>query len=244
MTRGLLRASLRTLLMQASWNYDRLVGLGFATSIEPLLRWLPGGPGGERYRAALARAAQFFNAHPYLAGLAVGAVARAEFEGAAPAHVERLRGALIAPLGSVGDRLVWAGVLPATVALGLALAVLVEPWWGAVAFLAAYNGVHFVLRVWAVRAGWREGTAVARALTAAGLQRGLGAVGPAAGLLLGFAIPPVTAWLAADLALEPSLGLGVVAAAAIVLARWIWPALGGVRFGLLVAGAAIAVGWV
>src|SRR5256886_7465612 len=90
-----------------------------------------GGGGGAAYRAAVARGAHFFNAHPYLCGLAVGAAARAEHEGVPPEQVERLRTALCGPLGSLGDRLVWAGWLPFTsglalvgVALGLGLSAI------------------------------------------------------------------------------------------------------------------------
>ena len=64
------------------------------------------------YRAALARESRYFNAHPYLAGVAVGALTRAELDGVDPARIERFRTALAGPLGSVGDRLVWASWLP------------------------------------------------------------------------------------------------------------------------------------
>ena len=46
---------------------------GFLRNFEPALRLLPGGVGGPAYRAALARECQYFNAHPYLAAIAVGA---------------------------------------------------------------------------------------------------------------------------------------------------------------------------
>ena len=70
------------------------------------------GQDGHAYRAALARESQYFNAHPYLAAVAVGALARAELDGEPPARIERFRTALCGPLGSVGDRLVWAAWLP------------------------------------------------------------------------------------------------------------------------------------
>jgi PTS system mannose-specific IID component len=94
-TRGLWRAWLGTLLIQASWNYDRMVGLGSAFASIPLLRDLPK----ERYRAAMERATQFFNAHPYMAGMEVGAVARAEHDGVPGDQIRRMRHALVGPLG-------------------------------------------------------------------------------------------------------------------------------------------------
>src|SRR3990172_6002878 len=122
MTRGMLAAWVRTLIVQASWNYDRMVGLGVAYAMEPLLRGLPGGRANDRYAAALKRVAGFFNAHPYLTGMAAGALARVEYDGVPEAQADRLRRALIGPLGSVGDQLVWAGWLPMSVAVGLIVA--------------------------------------------------------------------------------------------------------------------------
>src|SRR3989442_3128679 len=69
-----------------------MLGVGVGVAEEPLLRDLADG----KYRPAVARGAHFFNAHPYLAGLAVGAAARAEHDGASPEQIERLRTALAA----------------------------------------------------------------------------------------------------------------------------------------------------
>jgi PTS system mannose-specific IID component len=123
MKRGMMAAWIRTLIVQASWNYDRMVGIGVAHAMEPLLRDLPGGRGNGRYAGALRRVAGFFNAHPYLTGMAAGALARAEYDGVPEAQADRLRKALIGPLGSVGDQLIWAGWLPLSAAVGLIVTV-------------------------------------------------------------------------------------------------------------------------
>ena len=72
---------LRLLAVQGAWNYETLMGNGIAFAVEPALRLLPGGRNGEAYRAAMARQNGYFNANPYLAGIAVGAVALARFHG-------------------------------------------------------------------------------------------------------------------------------------------------------------------
>jgi len=112
---------LRLLAVQGAWNYETLMGNGIAFAMEPGLRLLPGGRTGAPFRAAMARHAGYFNAHPYLAGLAVGALVRAELDGEDATRIERFRTACCGPLGSVGDRLVWAGWLPgcSLVALGV-----------------------------------------------------------------------------------------------------------------------------
>lgn len=188
---------LRLFTVQGSYNYERMLGLGIGVAEEPLLRDLAdGGRGGDAaYRRAVARAAHFFNAHPYLCGLAVGAAARAEHDGVSPEHVERLRSALCGPLGSLGDRLVWAGWLPCTSAFAMAALTLGLGWWAAVAFLVIYNTGHVALRWWALRAGWEYGTRVAAALHHPVLLRAAAIIGPATALATGLALPLAAAYL-------------------------------------------------
>lgn len=242
MKRGHLRAFLRCFTVQASWNYEHMLGVGLGHATEPLLRDLPGGRGGTAYRNALGRAAGYFNAHPYLVGLAAGALARAEHDGVPPAHVDRLRTALLGPLGSVGDRLVWAGTLPAAVGVGLALAATAPVGVGAAALLVLHNVVHLTLRVWSLRAGWRLGPQIARALGAPVLTRALDVAGPAAALAVGFALPVTGAWLTAEFAARDRLLTAAVALSAVGLLRWLLPRIGAVRLGLLAAGLAVLGG--
>ena len=80
---GLVRSLLRLFTVQGSWNYERMQGVGIGVAEEPLLRDLRAevGDDGVAYRAAVARGAHFFNAHPYLCGLAVGAALAAGVAG-------------------------------------------------------------------------------------------------------------------------------------------------------------------
>lgn len=180
----------RLLAVQASWNYELMLGPGIGFATEPALRALPGGPGGEAYRAALARQSRYFNAHPYLAAVAVGALSRAEWDAQPPAQIERFRTAMCGPLGSVGDRLVWAGWLPfcALVAL-LAYGLGAGPLAVAVLFLVLYNAGHIGLRAWGLRVGWRNGLRVATALGNPVLRRGPQYIARAVMCLAGAAIP-------------------------------------------------------
>jgi mannose/fructose/N-acetylgalactosamine-specific phosphotransferase system component IID len=238
MTR-LVHAWLRTLLVQASFSFDRMIGVGTAWAIQPLLKDLPE----ERYRAAMQRATRFFNAHPYFAGMAIGAIARVEHEDLPPETVDRLRHALVSPLGSVGDKLIWAGLMPAAVGIGLTVGALVSPVTGALTFLALYNVGHFALRTWALREGWSKGREVSRALTARGIQRGLRLAGPVGGFAVGVAIPIVGGWLARGFLLQTKLSVALVAVLAVAFAQWILPSFRGLRFGAVAAAAALVVGW-
>ncbi|CAA9324073.1 MAG: hypothetical protein AVDCRST_MAG40-1605 [uncultured Gemmatimonadaceae bacterium] len=180
---------LRLLAVQGSWNYENLSGNGIGFCIEPALRLLPGGRGGEAYHAALARQARYFNAHPYLAAVAVGALARAELDGEPAARIERFRTALCGPLGSVGDQLVWAGWLPFCSVLTLgAYGLGAGPGTAVLMFLALYNAGHLGLRAWGLQTGWRRGLRVATALATPVLRRGPAHIARAVALVGGAAV--------------------------------------------------------
>lgn len=159
------RAFLRSFAVQASWNYRSFLGGGLAFCLLPLLRRIHGGDP-ETKRRSIARALEPFNAHPYLAPMAVGALARMERDGTDTAALQRLRRAMQGPLGAVGDRLVWTGwrpfcLLSAVVAYSLGLG----PWASVVLFLASYNAGHLALRAWAFRRGWHHGPAALEGLS-------------------------------------------------------------------------------
>jgi PTS system mannose-specific IID component len=176
--------ALRLFMIQSAWNYELLLGNGVGFCIEPALRLLPGGKGGVAYREALSRESQYFNAHPYLAAVAVGALARAELEGAQPARIERFRTALCGPLGSVGDRLVWAGWLPFCSLLALAAFGLgAGPVTVLLLFLGLYNLGHVALRAWGLSVGWRNGMRVAGSLATPWLREGPAHLARAAAML-------------------------------------------------------------
>ena len=180
----------RLLAVQSAWNYETLVGNGIGFCVEPALRRLPGGLQGDAYRSALARESQYFNAHPYLTSVAVGALARAELDGEAPERIERFRTALCGPLGALGDRLIWATFLPlcsfaALVVFGAGASPLAT----VLTFLGLYNAGHLGLRVWGLQAGWRNGLAVAHSLGHPMLQQAQPQLGKLAAALAGVALP-------------------------------------------------------
>lgn len=204
---------LRSFAVQGSWNYETLLGNGIAFCTLPALQHLPGGKCGAACASAVARQATYFNAHPYLAPVAIGALARAELDGEDPVRIERFRTALCGPLGSVGDQLVWAGWLPfnsivALGAYGLGAHALATTG----IFLLLFNAGHLGLRAWGLRAGLARGVRVAPALANPVFRRGPLYVARAAALLAGVALP-----LALQRAIGPGSGLaGVVVIAAVV----------------------------
>ncbi|MFC1661214.1 PTS system mannose/fructose/sorbose family transporter subunit IID, partial [Gemmatimonadota bacterium] len=130
-----------------------MIGGGFAFAILPVLRALFGKTG-EGLRSALQRHCDHFNAHPYLASLALGAVCRMEEESRDPEEVRRFKTAVRGPFGSLGDALIWVGWRPATVLAALTLALAgVPPGWTVGFFLVLYNLGHLTLRIWGFQTG-------------------------------------------------------------------------------------------
>ena len=193
---------LRSFAVQGSWNYRTLIGAGLAFALLPTLRRLHEGDP-ERLRQAVARHSGLFNSHPYFASVAIGAVAALESQGEEPTVVERFKQALRGSLGTVGDRLFWAGWRPVVVLLALALLLTGAPGWAAVGgFLLVYNSVHLTTRIWGFRVGFAEGKRVGERLRRSSLEqadRSLEWAGPflaglllplvAAGGLVGVALP-------------------------------------------------------
>lgn len=181
----------RSLLIQGSWNYRTMIGSGFAYALLPVLRHLYGSDP-EGLREPVERHMEHFNAHPYLSSLALGAVVRLESEGADPDVVRKLKTAMGGPLGSLGDALLWATVLPGLALAALALLWLGVPVWLAVAvFLVAFNVVHLGVRVWGFRAGRRVGREVGGLLARADLSGWTHRAQPVVVVLLGLLVGAV-----------------------------------------------------
>jgi mannose PTS system EIID component len=150
----------RALAIQGSWNYETLVGTGFAFAILPALRRVY--PDATALDGAIRRHEGPFNSHPYLAPLALGAVIRLEADREDPAVIDRFKAALRGSLGTLGDQLVWAGWRPICVLSALVLLLGGAPWYVAVvAFLALYNAGHLALMGWGLSVGLRDGKFVA-----------------------------------------------------------------------------------
>lgn len=238
------QALLRLYGVQAAWTYERMSGIGVGHAAAPMLRELYATRPAEERRAAVARSAEFFNSHPYLAGIAVGAVVRAERDGVPGPVISRLRTALSGPLGALGDQLIWAGEVPALIGFTLALV----PFCGIWAVLAAvivHNLIRFRLTSWGLDLGLREGLSVGAALQRTWLPGRAEDAQRVAAFAVGLAIP-LTAWgLLAAVPLRVALTVlaVVLVGAFLALAPVTRSRVTGLRIGLgLMAIALIVVG--
>lgn len=234
--RGVTRAVARLLALQAAWNYERMQGIGMGWAAVPLLGDLRASDAA-RHTAATVRSAEFFNGHPYLAGLALGAAVRAEYDGATGEQVQRLRTAVGGPLGALGDQLFWAGLLPGLAGCAILGVTLGLPGLAVGGLLVTWNGIRLATTLWGLRTGLREGPLVARAIRDSWLTDAAQRVGRLAGLAVGAAIPAAAAWLLGGLTGPAGLTALAVGAVGVLLAR-IRPAwFTGLRYGLLLIAA-------
>lgn len=227
------QALIRLLGVQAAWTYERMAGIGVGHAAAPLLRDLFRDRPDEERRAAVARSAAYFNSHPYLAGVAVGAVVCAEREGRAGAMITRFRVALSGPLGALGDQLIWTGEVPALMGLALATVPWLG-WWSVAVLLVVHNILRVRLTLWGLDLGLREGVQVGAALQQSWLPRAATEAQRVAAFAVGLGIPIAAAWL-----LDSEAPAGVcrtLAAAALgivlLLAPWTRARVSGLRFGL------------
>ncbi len=92
------------LLLQGSWNFERLQGLGFLFAILPALKKIYPR---EDLQSVCQQHASYFNTHPYLAPLVAGAVLKLEEERAAGIEqqvaIDDFKEMVAAPYAAIGD---------------------------------------------------------------------------------------------------------------------------------------------
>jgi PTS system mannose-specific IID component len=113
------------LFIHASYNYERLQGLGFAHAMKPVIEHLYTTAAGRA--AALRRHLAFFNSEPQFGALVPGAVIALEEERAAGADlsdetINGVKSGLMGPLAGVGDSLIQGLITPLLLSVGISLA--------------------------------------------------------------------------------------------------------------------------
>ncbi|PLX86917.1 MAG: hypothetical protein C0618_07995 [Desulfuromonas sp.] len=153
----LFRVWLRLFLLQGSWNFERLQGLGFFFALFPALQKLHGE---DRLVTACQQHAGYFNTHPYLAPMVAGAVLKLETDrqqGLDPAvDIQDFKDMVAAPYAAIGDALFWGGLRPLAAGFALLFAVkgiVLAP----LIFLVSYNFLPLCFRTLGFIHGYRAG---------------------------------------------------------------------------------------
>jgi len=151
---------LRSLLIQASFNFWRMQNLGFTYALIPIGRLF--GKDQKRMQILLSRHMQLFNSHPYMTGPILGSVIHIEEENLKDEKTVTnedaltLKSTLSGPYAAIGDSFFWGAYRPMSALTGVFFAVqgyLTAP---LVAFFL-YNTVHLWIRWKGFAEGYRLG---------------------------------------------------------------------------------------
>jgi mannose PTS system EIID component len=143
---------LRSLTIQASFNFKRMQNLGFAfTMLPPLRKKDP-----ERIADSLSHHLQMFNTHPYMTAAVIGSIVRLE-EGGDRVEADHLKKAVMGPYAAIGDSFFWGALRLFSAAGAVILAYqgyLLAP----LVFLLLYNPAHVWVRWEGFSEGYRQGS--------------------------------------------------------------------------------------
>ncbi len=145
----------RQFLVQGCWNYEGMQNVGFAYAIFPALReFYAGRP--EEAQKAVKRHLEFFNTHPAMGAVILGAGVQLEARAAAgkadPKGIGAFKVGLMGSLGAIGDAYFWGALRPMASAAGAILALL-HPMIGIAVLLVIYNATHLAVRFRGFTAG-------------------------------------------------------------------------------------------
>lgn len=146
----------RSLLLQASFNYERMQAAGWLYGLSPALKKI------HTNKSDLSKAMKghlgFFNTHPFLVTFVMGIVLAMERSKQEVNAIQSTKIAVGAPLGGIGDALFWLTLLPICGGIGASLA-LQGSIMGAVFFFVVFNIVHFSLRFGLAHYAYKMGVA-------------------------------------------------------------------------------------
>lgn len=187
----------RSFFIQGSWNFERMLALGFCFALIPVVRRVTRN---NRQRIALLqRHLQFFNTHPFTALWVLGAVAKLEqlalrekWQGDRPIRLFKER--LCGPLGAIGDTLFWARAKPVAAMIGVIVAMHAG-WLAVPLFLVAYNLPHLWFRAHALFQGFGEGFDVVRRISVRRFQPLADRLALAGAAVLGILVASSAKWV-------------------------------------------------
>lgn len=193
------RVFLRTMVLQASWNSQRMQNLGLLSALLPFRRTQPQNITEDRVFCR--RYYEFFNTNPYFANYVIGGLLRLEHERAAgtvlpPGMTATYRDSLGRTFASLGDQLFWLGLRPALI---MAICLMgLHGWQNAIlATVGLFALGQLWLRWWALGRGFNLGLDIVQLLRSPHWHKAIAWMGKASmlltGLVAGFFLARVSA---------------------------------------------------
>lgn len=149
---------------EASWNYEKMQGLGYCYSMIPVLKKLY--PEKEELKTALKVHNQFFNCHQEFTEIILGADIAIEEKGGADAldAASAIKTGLMGPLAGIGDTMF--GVIANTIIFSIGSYMALQGNSFGIWLNLIWATIRIVLRGWFLKAGYREGTRLITTMSA------------------------------------------------------------------------------
>lgn len=168
-----MKVALRSQFIQANWNYERMHNVGYAFTMNPLIRTLYKNK--EDQIQAAQRHLEFVNTHPYLYGPINGVVIALEEERANGTDIsdEAINGVkigMMGPLAGIGDPVFWGTLRPVIGAFAASMA-LSQSILGPIIFFVAWNVIRWAFIWYTQELGYRSGTEITKDLGGGILQK-------------------------------------------------------------------------
>ncbi len=152
----------RSLMLQASFNYERMQAAGWLYSMAPGLEKIHTNK--EDLSKSMTHNLEFFNTHPFLVTFVMGIVLSLEQQKADIQTIRSVRVAAMGPLGGIGDALFWFTLVPITAGLTAQMAIDGSVL-GPILYFIITFGVQMGLRFWLMNWSYSLGTGAIGALT-------------------------------------------------------------------------------
>ena len=162
----------RSNFLQASWNMERMQGLGYCFGMVPILRRLYEG---EELKQAIKRHLEFYNTQPFVTAPIIGITAALEEKKANGADIpdgviNGIKVGMMGPLAGVGDPIFWGTLRPITAALGASFAM-TGSIIGPILFFVLFNLIRLGVRWYGIKYGYAKGTDVVQDVAGNKLQK-------------------------------------------------------------------------
>lgn len=153
----------RSMMLQASFNYERMQAAGWLWSILPGLEKIHTNK--DDLSLSMKHNLEFFNTHPFLVTFVMGIVLSMEQQKSDINSIRAVRVAAMGPLGGIGDALFWFTLVPITAGITANMAIsgsVVGP----ILYFIITFGVQMALRYWLMYWSYDMGTKAIETLTA------------------------------------------------------------------------------
>lgn len=163
----------RSLTMESSCNYERMMHMGYAYSMIPIIKKVYKDK--KDISNALVRHLEFFNTTPHMSTLPLGISAAMEEQNAKDesfddTSINAVKASLMGPLAGIGDTFFWGTLRIIASGLGISFSTKGSIL-GPILFLLAFNVPHIIIRYLCLNGGYKLGTEFFKKVEQSGMMQ-------------------------------------------------------------------------